>query len=102
MVKDKEQNILTNCSQNYFIKMATLASAFSMTTYPIQAGNNHILDSVVIEQTYDYFTTSVQETRYVTPGKKNFREHYAHMVKSKWFKRAYDNKSVGDVIDVDY
>ena len=58
MVKDKEQNIMTNCSQNYFIKMATLASAFSMTTYPIQAGNNHILDSVVIEQTYDYYTTT--------------------------------------------
>ena len=32
--------------------------------------------------------------------KNNFRELYKKLVQSKWFKRIYDNKSVGEIIKV--
>lgn len=102
MIDRKEQNTMTNSSQNSFLMMAALASALSMTTTPIYAHEEQALVSVVVEQTYDYSTTYVQEIRYTNPDKKNFRERYARMVKSEWFQKAYNNKSVGDIIEVDY
>ena len=98
----KEQNTMTSSSQNSFLMMAALAGALSMTTTPLFSRDEQVPASVVVEQIYDYSTTYVQETRYTNPDKKNFREYYARMVKSAWFKRAYDNKSVGDIIKVDY
>jgi len=102
MIDRKEQNTMTNSSQNSFLMMAALASALSMTTTPIYAREEQALVSVVMEQTYDYSATYVQDIRYTNPDKKSFRERYARMVKSEWFKKAYNDKSVGDIIEVDY
>ena len=33
--------------------------------------------------------------------KKNFKEFYKKLVQSKWFKRVYENKSVGEIIKVE-
>ena len=102
MINRKEQDTMTSSSQNSFLMMAALAGALSMTTTPIYAREEQGLASVVLEQTYDYSTTYVQEIRYTNPNRKSFRERYARMVKSEWFKKTYDNKSVGDIIEVDY
>lgn len=99
MNNKKELSTKTSSSQNCLLMMA-LASSLSMTTSPTRAHEGQTMS--MIEQTYDYSATYVQETRYVSPKKKNFRKRYARMAKSDWFKRAYDNKSIGDVIDVDY
>ena len=102
MSDNKEQNTMTSSSQNTFLKMAALAGALSMTMTPALARDEQAMVSVVTVQTYDYSTTYVQEVRYVSPPKKNFRKRYAQMTKSEWFKKAYSNKSVGDIIEMDY
>lgn len=102
MSDNKEQNTMTSSSQNTFLKMAALAGALSMTMTPVLARDEHAMASVVAVQTYDFSATYVQEARYASPQKKNFRERYAQMTKSEWFKKAYSNKSVGDIIEVDY
>lgn len=33
--------------------------------------------------------------------KKNFRELYKKLVQSKWFKRIYEDKSVGEIIKIE-
>ena len=33
--------------------------------------------------------------------KKNFKESYKKLVQSTWFKRIYENKSVGEIIEVE-
>lgn len=101
MNNKKELSTKTSSSQNCLLMMA-LASSLSMTTSPAPAHAHEKQTMSMIEQTYDYSATYVQETRYVSPKKKSFRKRYARMAKSDWFKRAYDNKSIGDVIDVDY
>ena len=93
---------MTSSSQNTFLKMAALAGALSMTMTPVLARDEQAMASVVAVQTYDFSATYVQEARYASPQKKNFRERYAQMTKSEWFKKAYSNKSVGDIIEVDY
>lgn len=99
----KEQNTMTNSSQNSFLVVAALAGALSMTTTQSFARDEeHPSMSITMRQTYDYFSTYVQETRYMNPNKKSFRERYTRMVNSEWFKKTYDNKSVGDIIEVDY
>ena len=102
MSNNQEQNTMTSSSQNAFLRMAALAGALSMTMTPVLARDEQVMDSVVMAQTYDYSATYVQETKYVSPKKRNFRERYAQMAKSEWFKKAYNNKSVGDIIEVDY
>ena len=102
MTNEKEQNTMTSSSQNSFLMMAALASALSMTTTPAFARDKQDRVCVMMEQTYDYTSTYVHETRYANPNKKSFRERYARMVKSEWFKKVYEDKSVGDILEVDY
>lgn len=33
--------------------------------------------------------------------KKNFKELYKKLVQTAWFKRVYENKSVGEIIKVE-
>ena len=33
-------------------------------------------------------------------AKKDFRERYKRISKSEWFKKAYDGKSIGEVIPI--
>jgi hypothetical protein len=33
--------------------------------------------------------------------KKNFRDRYAKAAQSEWFKKAYDNRSIGDIMGLD-
>ena len=33
--------------------------------------------------------------------KKNFRELYKKLVQSKWFKKTYEDKSVGEIIKME-
>ena len=102
MTNGKEQNTMTSSSQHSFLMVAALAGALSMTTASAYAREEQVLASVATEQTYDYSATYVQETRYTNPDKKSFRERYAQMAKSEWFKRTDENKSVGEIIEVDY
>ncbi len=93
---------MTSSSQNSFLMVAALAGALSMTTTSVYARDEQVPASVATEQIYDYSATNVQETRYTNPDKKSFRARYAKMAKSEWFKNAYENKSVGEIIEVDY
>lgn len=97
----KEPNTMIHSSQSAFIVMATLAGALSMST-TIYSREEQVVPSKTIEQTYGYSTTYVQEIRYYNPDRKNFHAKYAKMTKSQWYKKGYENKSVGDIIEVDY
>ena len=37
----------------------------------------------------------------INKTKKNFRELYKKLVQSRWFKKTYDDKSVGEIIKVE-
>ena len=43
-----------------------------------------------------------KKKRGCSPRKRSFKEKYAKVVMSGWFKRAYDGKSVGEMKEVEY
>lgn len=100
---NRNQDTMTLSSQNSFW-MAALASFLSITagTGTVYAcDERQISPSIVVRYNYSLPSTNVQSVVYASPRKKNFRESYAKMAKSKWFKEAYENKSVGELIEIE-
>lgn len=98
---NRNQDTTTLSSQNSF-RMAALASLLSITAQPMCAcDERQISPSIVVGYSCNLSSTNARTAVYASPRKKNFREAYAKMAKSKWFKEAYENKSVGELIEIE-
>lgn len=95
---------MTHSSQHGLLFAAALFGVLTLDTTPapLPVREDYLSTGVAVDCLFDYSSTWVMAATYANPRKKNFRERYARMATSSWFKRTYENKSVGDLIAVDY
>ncbi len=95
---------MTRSSQHGLLIAAALAGALTLNSVPVPSPvrKDGLSAGVAVDCLFDYSSTWVMAITYANPRKKNFRERYAKMASSSWFKHAYENKSVGDLIVTEY
>lgn len=85
----------------------SLASATLLTTLAMNVSasgwdSNHQITLQSAEITHcTSLDTAFPRRNYVFPKQKNYREMYKNMVATEWYKQAYHNRSVGDLIRVE-
>ena len=65
--------------------------------------DNRVADLVYFSGEYNQLNVPVYSMAPASAGsKKSVRERYARIASSKWFKDAYEGKSLGDVIEIEF
>jgi len=82
---------------------ATLLTTLAMNVSASGLESNRQITLPSIEITcYKSLDTTFPRRNYVFPKQKNYREMYKNMVAAEWYKQAYHNRSVGDLMRVEY
>lgn len=93
---------MTKSSQSVYALMAMTMTALSVNA---NASNlNHSLTANAYSFAYASSaseTPILQDKTYLFPKKKNFRERYKRLSQSKWFKKTYNGKTLGEIITVE-
>lgn len=97
-MNSKETNTTGYNSQKWFV-MTTVAALSMVPATSFSKDEDY--DTMSIRQTHHFYSTQTIQKTYSGTKKKSFRERYAKMARSESFKKAYENKSVGDIIETE-
>lgn len=93
---------MTKSSQSVYAFMAMTMTALSVNA------NASGLSSDFTANAYSFAYTNsasdepiLQDKIYLFPKKRNFRERYKRLSQSKWFKKTYSGKTLGEIITVE-
>ena len=103
-----DKSTMTISSQNFLTAKRGAIMAMTLTTALTMNANNYEDNQLLMTdgETLAYNqviceNTATQNKTYVLPQKKNFRERYKRISQTKWFKRTYKGKTLGEIITVE-
>ena len=94
-----DKTTMTKSSQSFYAFMAMTMTALSVNANASDLNSDFTANACSFAYTSD--EPILQDKIYLFPKKKNLRERYKRLSQSKWFKKTYNGKTLGEIITVE-
>lgn len=100
-----DKTTMTKSSQSFYAFMAMTMTALSVNANASELNSDFTANACSFAYTSSASSASdepiLQDKIYLFPKKKNLRERYKRLSQSKWFKKTYNGKTLGEIITVE-
>lgn len=97
-----DKTTMTKSSQSFYAFMAMTMTALSVNANACELNSDFTANACSFAYTSSASDEPIlQDKIYLFPKKKNLRERYKRLSQSKWFKKTYKGKTLGEIITVE-